>query len=41
MKFLHATLLSALLAALLAGCGGAPEAPKFSLTDVTGAGFGR
>ncbi len=27
--------------ALLAGCGGAPEAPKFQLVDVTGAGFGK
>jgi protein SCO1/2 len=28
--------------ALLAGCGGdAPQAPKFTLTDVTGAGFGK
>ena len=37
MKFLPALALSA----LLAGCGGAPEAPKFKLTDVTGAGFGK
>jgi len=29
------------LSALLAGCGAAPEAPKFKLTDVTGAGFGK
>ena len=30
------------ISALLAGCGGgAPQAPKFTLTDVTGAGFGR
>jgi protein SCO1/2 len=36
MKFLPALALSA----LLAGCG-APEAPKFKLTDVTGAGFGK
>lgn len=26
---------------LLAACGGAPEAPAFKLTDVTGVGFGR
>ncbi len=37
MKFLFATWFMA----LLAGCGEAPEAPKFKLTDVTGAGFGR
>jgi len=38
MRFLLALLVSA----LLAGCGGdAPQAPKFTLTDVTGAGFGR
>ena len=30
------------ISALLAGCGDdAPKAPKFSLTDVTGAGFGK
>src|SRR5687767_5272840 len=29
------------LTVLLAGCGGAPEAPKFKLTDVSGAGFGK
>ena len=34
-------LLAMVLAALLAGCGGAPESPQFKLTDVTGAGFGR
>lgn len=33
--------LAMVLAALLAGCGGAPETPKFKLTDVSGAGFGR
>ncbi len=33
--------LVTMLAALLAGCGAAPEAPKFKLTDVTGVGFGR
>ena len=38
MKFLAALVISA----LLAGCGGdAPMAPKFTLTDVTGAGFGK
>ncbi|MBI1964867.1 MAG: SCO family protein [Betaproteobacteria bacterium] len=38
MKFLLAMILST----LLAGCGGdAPRAPKFTLTDVTGAGFGK
>jgi protein SCO1/2 len=38
MRFLLALVVSA----LLAGCGGdAPQAPKFTLTDVTGAGFGR
>jgi protein SCO1/2 len=34
-------LLATVFAALLAGCGAAPEAPKFKLTDVTGVGFGR
>ena len=30
------------MSVLLAGCGGdAPQAPKFTLTDVTGAGFGK
>jgi len=38
MRFLLALVISA----LLAGCGGdAPQALKFTLTDVTGAGFGR
>ena len=38
MRFLLALVVSA----LLAGCGGdAPQAPKFTLTDVAGAGFGR
>ena len=37
MKFFFATLFIALLAA----CSGAPEAPRFKLTDVTGVGFGR
>jgi len=33
--------LAMVFAALLAGCGGAPEKPRFKLTDVTGAGFGK
>jgi protein SCO1/2 len=38
MKF----LLTLLISACLAGCGGsAPEAPKFKLTDVTSVGFGK
>ena len=38
MRFLLALVISV----LLAGCGGdAPQAPKFTLTDVTGAGFGK
>src|SRR5882672_300655 len=38
MRFLVAMVISALLGA----CGGdAPQAPKFSLTDVSGAGFGK
>ena len=38
MRILFATLVLA----LLAGCGGdAPQAPKFTLTDVTGVGFGK
>lgn len=37
MRFLFATVFMA----LLAGCGLAPEAPKFKLTDVTAAGFGK
>ena len=37
MRFLFATVFMV----LLAGCSGAPEAPKFKLTDVTGVGFGR
>ena len=38
MRFLLATLIWA----LLAGCGGdVPQAPKFTLTDVTGVGFGK
>ena len=38
MRFLLALVIST----LLAGCGGdAPQTPKFTLTDVTGVGFGR
>ena len=37
MKRLFAIVFST----LLWGCGPAPEQPKFQLTDVTGAGFGR
>jgi protein SCO1/2 len=33
--------LAMVFAALLAGCGGAPDKPGFKLTDVTGAGFGK
>lgn len=33
--------LAMVFAALLAGCGGAPDKPRFKLTDVTGAGFGK
>lgn len=36
-----ATVFSMLVAAAGSGCGGGAEAPKFKLTDVTGAGFGR
>jgi protein SCO1/2 len=39
MKAILATLLIALAA--LSACGGAGEAPKFKLTDVSGAGFGK
>ena len=38
MRVILATLLSLLV---LAGCGAGSEAPKFKLTDVTGAGFGK
>jgi protein SCO1 len=38
MRFFLATMLLS----FLAGCGGdAPQAPKFTLTDVTGVGFGK
>ena len=38
MRSILATFLSLLL---LAGCGSGGDAPKFKLTDVTGAGFGK
>jgi protein SCO1/2 len=41
MRAIFATLLLALSAAALSGCGGGAEAPKFRLTDVSGAGFGK
>jgi protein SCO1/2 len=41
MKLFLSTVCSMLVAALLAGCGGGAEAPKFKLTDVSGAGFGK
>ena len=41
LKRLVATLLTILVAAALAGCGRGGDAPKFSLTDVSGAGFGK
>jgi protein SCO1/2 len=41
MKAIYATLLIALAAAVLSACGGGSEAPKFKLTDVSGAGFGK
>lgn len=40
MRAILATFLPLLAALVLAGCGGA-EAPKFKLTDVSGAGFGK
>jgi protein SCO1/2 len=40
MRAILASLLAALVATVLAGCGGS-EAPRFKLTDVTGAGFGK
>ena len=40
MRAIRATLLPLLAALVLAGCGGV-EAPKFKLTDVSGAGFGK
>jgi len=41
MRAILATLLIALAAAALSACGGGAEAPKFKLTDVSGAGFGK
>ena len=41
MRAIFATLLLALSAAALSSCGGGAEAPKFKLTDVSGAGFGK
>ncbi|OGA26130.1 MAG: hypothetical protein A3I02_07345 [Betaproteobacteria bacterium RIFCSPLOWO2_02_FULL_67_26] len=41
MKRLAATIFTVLIAAALAGCGRGGDAPKFSLTDVSGAGFGK
>jgi protein SCO1/2 len=38
MRVILATFLSLLV---LAGCGGGTESPKFKLTDVSGAGFGK
>lgn len=41
MKSLLAALFWLLAAALASGCGDKPESPRFKLTDVTGAGFGK
>ena len=41
MRAIYATLLLALAAAALSACGGGADAPKFKLTDVSGAGFGK
>ena len=41
MKRLAATIFTVLIAAALAGCGRGGDAPKVSLTDVSGAGFGK
>jgi len=41
LKRLAATIFTVLIAAALAGCGRGGDAPKFSLTDVSGAGFGK
>jgi protein SCO1/2 len=41
LKILLAALLWTLAAASLGGCGEEPQGPKFRLTDVTGANFGK
>jgi protein SCO1/2 len=41
MKILVAAMLWALAAAFLGGCGDRPQAPKFKLTDLSGADFGK
>jgi len=41
MRLFVATVCSLLAAVLLAACGDGADAPRFKLTDVTGAGFGR
>ena len=41
MKYLLAALFWLLAAALAGGCGDQAQAPRFKLTDVTGAGFGK
>ena len=41
MKNLLAALVWLLAAALASGCGDKAQAPRFKLTDVTGAGFGK
>ena len=41
MKILVATLLWALTAAFLGGCGDRPQAPRFKLTDISGVDFGK
>ena len=41
MRRLAATIVMMLIAAALAGCGRGGDAPKFNLTDVSGAGFGK
>ena len=41
VKRLLATVLAMLFAAALAGCSPGGDAPKFSLTDISGAGFGK
>lgn len=41
MKFLVAAIFWVLISALLGGCGERPQAPKFKLTDLSGADFGK